>query len=160
MRFDEVAGLIERVGLPLVRYSQIKNATVSAAGDSAAVILGDTMGDLRKFYSLATIIFVGRSLVPMGGSDMMEAAALGKCTVFGPHTFNFKQTVDALLAGDGAIAVKDAADLLDVMRKCLAQRDYANGVAQRGQQIIRDNQGATAKTMEQIAKILPPLAAT
>ena len=159
-RFDEVAGLIERMGLPLVRYSQIKNATVSAAGDSAAVILGDTMGDLRKFYSLATIIFVGRSLVPMGGSDMMEAAALGRCTVFGPHTFNFKQTVDALLAGDGAIVVKDAADLLDVMRKCLAQRDYANGVAQRGQQIIRDNQGATAKTMEQIANILPPLAAT
>jgi 3-deoxy-D-manno-octulosonic-acid transferase len=61
------------------------------------VILGDTMGDLRKFYSLATAIFVGRSLVPMGGSDMMEAAALGKCTLFGPHTFNFRQTVEVLL---------------------------------------------------------------
>ena len=71
------------------------------------VILGDTMGDLKKFYALAAVVFVGRSLVPMGGSDMMEPTALGKCTLFGPHTFNFRQTVEALLKGHGAIQVTD-----------------------------------------------------
>ena len=75
------------------------------------------MGDLRKFYSLATIIFVGRSLVPMGGSDMMEAAALGKCTIFGPHAFNFRQTVEVLLQGRGAIQVTDAAHLRGTLRE-------------------------------------------
>ncbi len=90
------------------------------------MILGDTMGDLRKFYSLATVIFVGRSLVPMGGSDMMEAAALGKCTIFGPHAFNFKQAVDDLLKADGAILVKDADELFNAMTKCLTDADYAS----------------------------------
>lgn len=154
-RFNEVAQLIEQTGLPLARYSQIKDAA-SPALDSAAVILGDTMGDLRKFYSLATVIFVGRSLVPMGGSDMMEAAALGKCTLFGPHAFNFRQTVDALLAGGGAIEVKDAAELLAAVKRCLLEPEYARAIAQRGRRVIKDNQGATAKTVQHIAQFLPP----
>jgi 3-deoxy-D-manno-octulosonic-acid transferase len=121
---------------------------------SIDVVLGDTMGDLRKFYSIATIIFIGRSLVPMGGSDMMEAAALGKCIIFGPYTFNFKQAVGALLAEDGAIMVKDKDDLLRAMRKCLTEPDYAEKIAKNGQEVIRKNQGATAKTIDQIARFL------
>jgi len=153
-RFDEVAQLIERTGFPLIRYSQIKNNTASPPADNQKVILGDTMGDLRKFYSLATLIFVGRSLVPMGGSDMAEAAALGKCTIFGPHAFNFKQTVDALLADTGAIMVKDKEELLQTMQKCLSEPDFAQEIAKNGQEVIRKNQGATAKSIEQIAKFL------
>jgi 3-deoxy-D-manno-octulosonic-acid transferase len=120
------------------------------------IILGDTMGDLRKFYSLATIIFVGRSLVPMGGSDMMEAAALGKCTIFGPHAFNFKQAVDALLAEQGAIMAKNKEDLLQIMKKCLSDHAYAQKTAQNGKKVILKNQGATKKTIDQIAKLLLP----
>ncbi|MEE9370724.1 MAG: 3-deoxy-D-manno-octulosonic acid transferase [Sedimentisphaerales bacterium] len=152
-RFDKVAQLIKQVGLPLVRYSHIKEGEARPS-DKKAVILGDTMGDLRKFYSLATIIFVGRSLVPMGGSDIAEAAALGKCTIFGPHIFNFKQTVDALLADQGAIMVKDKQGLLETMQKCLTEPDFAQRIAQNGQEVIRKNQGATEKTIEQIAKFL------
>jgi 3-deoxy-D-manno-octulosonic-acid transferase len=153
-RFHEVAELIERMGLPLVRYSQLKAGGAQIADNNNAVILGDTMGDLRKFYSLATIIFVGRSLVPMGGSDMMEAAALGKCTIFGPHTFNFRQTVDVLLQGQGAIGVADKGDLQKAMEKCLSDPAYAEKIAQSGQAVIRANQGATARTMEVLRKIL------
>jgi 3-deoxy-D-manno-octulosonic-acid transferase len=155
-RFDEVAQLIKQMGLPLLRYSRIKDAPPDAHLDETAVVLGDTMGDLRKFYSLATVILVGRSLVPMGGSDMMEAAALGKCTLFGPHTFNFKQTVEALLAGKGAIEVKDAGELLAAVRKCLLEPDYRADIAQRGRQVIKANQGATAKTIQHLAALLPP----
>jgi 3-deoxy-D-manno-octulosonic-acid transferase len=148
-RFNEVAELIERMGFPLVRYSQLKS---SARGE--AVILGDTMGDLRKFYSLATVIFVGRSLVPMGGSDMMEAAALGRCTIFGPHAFNFRQTVEVLLQGQGAIQVSDKDDLQKAMEKCLSDPAYAAKIAQAGQAVIRQNQGATARTMEVLRGVL------
>lgn len=153
-RFEEVAQLIEQAGFDLIRYSRLKDKTAPPPADSQAVILGDTMGDLRKFYSLATIIFVGRSLVPMGGSDMAEAAALGKCTTFGPHAFNFKQTVDALLQGQGAIMVKDKQQLLETMEKCLTDTDFAQTIAQNGQEIIRKNQGATTKTIDQIEKFL------
>jgi 3-deoxy-D-manno-octulosonic-acid transferase len=153
-RFDEVAQLIEQAGFPAVRYSRLKGTTTRVADAGNAIILGDTMGDLRKFYSLARIILVGRSLVPMGGSDMMEAAALGKCTLFGPHAFNFRQTVEVLLAGRGAIEVKDGDDLLATMRKCLSEPAYAATVAKAGQEIIRQNQGATARTMEVLGTLL------
>jgi len=169
-RFDEVAQLIQSRGLGLIRYSQIKEppedksiskilipSGINRQSSIDAVILGDTMGDLRKFYSLATIIFVGRSLVPMGGSDMIEAAALEKCTIFGPHAFNFKQTVDALLTDNGAIMAKDKDDLLAAMKKCLTDPDYTQKIAQNGRKVIIKNQGATQKTVEEITKLLPPL---
>ncbi|MHC4865071.1 MAG: 3-deoxy-D-manno-octulosonic acid transferase [Planctomycetota bacterium] len=176
-RFDEVAQLIAEAGLDLLRYSLVKDApkpptdkTPVIVGDTQPshserneverristlpVILGDTMGDLRKFYSLATIIFVGRSLVPMGGSDMIEAAALAKPCLFGPHTFNFTQTVEALLEGDGAILVKDEQGLLEAMQKCLSDSSHAQQIAQNGREVIRKNQGATQKTIDQIKKLL------
>lgn len=153
-RFDEVAQLIEQSGFELIRYSRVKEGRVVSKNDKQAVILGDTMGDLRKFYSLATIIFVGRSLVPMGGSDMLEAAALGKPVLFGPYAFNFKQTVDVLLEGYGAIMVEDKQGLLDAMQKCLSEPRYARQIARNGQNVIRNNQGATQKTITQIAKFL------
>jgi 3-deoxy-D-manno-octulosonic-acid transferase len=167
-RFNEVAELIERMGFSLVRYSQLKGTPRGETGSPthyfalgsptpsprSAVILGDTMGDLRKFYSWATVIFVGRSLVPMGGSDMMEAAALGKCTIFGPHTFNFRQTVEVLLQGQGAIQVSDKDGLQEAMEKCLSDPAYAGKIAQAGQAVIRQNQGATARTMEVLRNVL------
>jgi len=153
-RFDEVAQLIEQTGFSLIRYSELKEGKAVSAEDKQSIILGDTMGDLRKFYSLATVIFVGRSLVPMGGSDMAEAAALGKATIFGPHAFNFQQTVDALLAGEGAIMVKDKEDLLEQMQKCLTEPNFRRKIAKNGREVIKNNQGATEKTILQIAKFL------
>lgn len=152
-RFDEVAQLIAGEGFDCVRYSSVKNADAGPP-EKAPVILGDTMGDLRKFYSLSTVIFVGRSLVPMGGSDMIEAAALGKCTIFGPHAFNFRQTVDALLADNGAILVNDERELFQTMRKCLLEPDFAREIAASGREVIKKNQGATDRSIEQIAKLL------
>jgi 3-deoxy-D-manno-octulosonic-acid transferase len=152
-RFDEVAQLIKDAGFDFVRFSSLKN-TDSKCSEKTPVILGDTMGDLRKFYSLSTIIFVGRSLIPMGGSDMMEAAALGKPTLFGPHAFNFRQTVDALLKDEGAVMVKDEQDLLQTIQKCLSEPDFAQKIAKKGWEVIKKNQGATQKTITQIIKFL------
>jgi 3-deoxy-D-manno-octulosonic-acid transferase len=152
-RFDEVAQLIKDAGFDFVRYSFLKD-TNTKYREKPPVILGDTMGDLRKFYSLSTIIFVGRSLVQMGGSDMMEAAALGKTTLFGPHAFNFRQTVDALLKDEGAVMVKDEQHLLQTMQKCLTDTNFAQQIARNGRQVIKKNKGATKKTIDQIAALL------
>ena len=152
-RFDEVARLIGDAGFEFIRYSSIKNTDVRCR-EKPPVILGDTMGDLRKFYCLANVIFVGRSLVPMGGSDMIEATALGKCTVFGPYTFNFRQTADSLLASNGAIVVNDGNELQKTIQKCLYEPDYAHKIARNGQDVIRNNQGATLRCIKQIGKLL------
>ncbi|NIP25233.1 MAG: glycosyltransferase [Phycisphaerae bacterium] len=85
---------------------------------------------------------------------MMEAAALGKPTLFGPHAFNFRQTVDALLEDEGAVMVKDEQDLLQTMQKCLTDADFAQKIANNGRQVIKKNQGATQKTIEQITALL------
>ena len=152
-RFDEVNELITQSPFTHVRYSDLKSgsATLDHKPD---VILGDTMGDLKKFYSLATVVFVGRTMVPMGGSDMMEPAALGKFTIFGKHTFNFKQTVEVLLEGNGAIEVKNSKQLLQVLTKGLTDTQYAGTIAANGQQVIKDNQGATQKTIDSIKTLL------
>jgi 3-deoxy-D-manno-octulosonic-acid transferase len=154
-RFDQVAQWIEQAGLPLVRYSRIKDGSDHRAIPSDTVILGDTMGDLRKFYSLATVIFVGRSLVPMGGSDMMEAAALGKPTLFGPHTFNFRQAVELLLHAQGAIEVRDLEHLQQAIERCLLEPDFAQRIANNGRRVIQENQGATARTLDHVLRLLP-----
>jgi 3-deoxy-D-manno-octulosonic-acid transferase len=152
-RFSEVAQIIADAGFDFIRYSTIKNTDVRYK-EKPAVILGDTMGDLRKFYCLANVVFVGRSLVPMGGSDMIEVAALGKYTIFGPHTFNFRQTVEVLLANNGAIVVNDGDELFRAIQKCFLEPDFARRIAQNGQEIIKMNQGATTKSIEQIEELL------
>lgn len=152
-RFEEVAELIRRSGFPWVRYSRLKEQNAAAEG-KPDIILGDTMGDLNNFYALASVVFVGRTLVPLGGSDMMESAALGKCTLFGPHTFNFKQTVQELLAGQGAIEVADKEQLFEMTRKCLLDRDFARRIAENGQNIILRSKGATQKTLQALREVL------
>jgi 3-deoxy-D-manno-octulosonic-acid transferase len=153
-RFNEVAELIRSMGLSVEKYSRIKSGQVRLE-NKTPIILGDTMGDLRKFYCLSSgPVFVGRTLVPMGGSDMMEPAALGKCVLFGPHTFNFRQTVEALLAGQGAIEVQDEGELFSAMERCLADPAYVQHIAANGRRVIADNQGATGKTVAAIREAL------
>lgn len=152
-RFDETAQLIEKAGFAYVRYSRLKGED-RPCQTKPPVILGDTMGDLRKFYALADIVFVGRTLTPMGGSDMMEPAGLGKCTLFGPHTFNFRQTVEVLLGGRGAIEVQDEHDLETHVRQLLLNKELADQTAQNGRRIILDNKGTTGKMVEELKKIL------
>jgi 3-deoxy-D-manno-octulosonic-acid transferase len=85
---------------------------------------------------------------------MAAAAAPGKCTIFGRYTFNFNQTVDCLLKDSGAIQVENEQELLVVIQKCLNEPDYALKIAQNGQNVIRKNQGATKRTVEQIKMLL------
>ncbi len=153
-RFDEVAALIQKQQLPLIRYSNIKNSSQKIDIPADSVILCDTMGDLKKFYSLAEIVFVGRSMCPMGGSDMMESTAMGKFTTFGVHTFNFKQTVDALLNADGAVEVENAQQLEAVLHKALCDDQYKDKIASNGKQVIAENQGATEKSVKIIKQYL------
>ena len=154
-RFDEVARLIESRGHRVLRYSEIKQGRQAVtADDGCAVILGDTMGDLRRFYSLANAVFVGRSLVPMGGSDMMEVAALGLAVVTGPYTDNFTETVNALKAAGGLEMVTNHSELTGATRRLLVEPEDAARMGRAARQVIIDNKGATQQSLEEIVQLL------
>lgn len=150
-RFEEVARLISAGGSELVRRS--RHGDGAAIEPSGAVILGDTMGDLRKFYSLAACVFVGRSLVPMGGSDMIEAAALAKPVCLGYYTFNFPQAETMVRAGC-AKRVADTEELAVVLRDWLANPEAAAEMGRQARDFVRTQQGATRRNVEMIARIL------
>ncbi|MFP4104936.1 MAG: 3-deoxy-D-manno-octulosonic acid transferase [Phycisphaerae bacterium] len=150
-RFDEVARIIADAGFHLIRRSEHPDRSTPESSDEA-VILGDTMGELRKFYSLSTVAFVGRSLVPMGGSDMIEAAGLGKPTCFGPHTFNFPQADE--MTEHGCVRVADADELAALLTRWLAEPDKAAAAGREARDFVADRKGATKRNVAMICRIL------
>ncbi len=154
-RFEEVGQLIASRGCRLLRYSHVKSGECELAeGADEAVILADAMGDLRKFYSLADVVFVGRSLVPMGGSDMMEVAALGKAVVTGPYTENFMEAVRLLMEEKAIEVVADGRQLKEIVRKLLLDPKAAGAMGRRGREVIVKNQGATRRSVEAIGRLM------
>lgn len=161
-RFNEVAKLIEQAGLPCVRRSTWeKYGTLShmETPNPNSVVLGDTMGELRKFYSLADVVFVGRTLVDLGskqhGSDMIEPAALGKPVIVGPFTGNFIEAMKRFREAKAIREVANATQLQDAVSDYLMAPIAAKEMGSRAQQVVRSNQGATLRHVQAILSYLP-----
>jgi len=162
-RFDEVATEIEGAGFDLIRRSS-KSAIGNRQSQIAPpVILGDTMGELRKFYSLADVVFVGRSLVDLGsrqhGSDMIEPAALAKPVVVGPFTGNFAEVMNRFRGADGIREVSTPKELGGQIDQWLKEPESAKALGKRAQDVVRRERGATGRHIELILKHLPAFAA-
>jgi 3-deoxy-D-manno-octulosonic-acid transferase len=116
------------------------------------------MGELRKFYSLADVVFVGRSLVDLGarqhGSDMIEPAALAKPVIVGPYTGNFAEVVNAFREADAIARVRDEYELSAAVERLLSNPAGANAMGQRAQDVVRREQGATRRHVEFILEHL------
>jgi 3-deoxy-D-manno-octulosonic-acid transferase len=152
-RFDEVADTITRMGFRCLRRTKCK----LPAGQSLArdqVVLGDTMGELRKFYSIAKVAFVGRSLVPMGGSDMMEAAGLARPVLVGPHAFNFAEPMKVLVDAGAACVVPGEDELAAKVVELLTDSAKAAAMGRCGQEAIRANKGASRQTLDLVCELL------
>jgi len=162
-RFDEVAGLIEAARFRCVRRSQTVGQAAGAAPSASAsavppVVLGDTMGELRKFYSLADVVFVGRTLVDLGpsqsGSDMIEPAALGKPVIVGPYTANFAEAMKKLREADGIMEVADEETLAQTVSVLRFSPKEATEMGRRAQAVVRKEKGATLRHAEVILGLL------
>ena len=160
-RFAEVARLIEARGHRCRRRSQQADgstpyqATASPGPTTEPpVLLGDTMGELRKFYALADVVFVGRTLVPLGGSDLMEIAALARPMCFGLHTENFADVAQKLLSAQAAVRVMDKTHLAPAVGRLLQDRTAAAAMGHRAQEVVRRNRGATKKTVALLCRSL------
>lgn len=150
--FDAAADAVTAAGLGVVRRS--KTAEWQGSKLLPPVILGDTMGELMKWYGLADIVFVGRSFVPLGGSNPMEPGSLARPLVWGPEMFNFPVESAALAEAGAAREVRDAADLAAAIVDLLTHRERRRQMGEAARQTIRGMQGATRRTVDLVREAL------
>jgi 3-deoxy-D-manno-octulosonic-acid transferase len=152
-RFDEVAQLLARSGLSFTRRSGTLKRELQTPPD---VILLDTIGELASAYQFAAVVFVGGSLVPRGGHNIIEPAACSKPIIIGPHTENFRQIVADFKEASGVIVLTEPLQdaLTNELIHMLRDPEYAAALGTRARGLLARNQGATERTLAAIASVL------
>ncbi|SDC67982.1 lipid IV(A) 3-deoxy-D-manno-octulosonic acid transferase [Paraburkholderia lycopersici] len=162
-RFDEVAALVERRNFKLERRSRWAAATVAAASAhegaralprDVSVLLGDSMGEMGAYYAAADLAFIGGSLLPLGGQNLIEACAVGVPVLIGPHMFNFTQaTADATAAG-AALQVQDPAGLARALRELFNDKPRRVAMGAAAAAFAARHRGATARTVDVVQALV------
>lgn len=150
-RFDEVAQLLDRSGLPWQRRSELEPARKS----DARILLVDTMGELSAWWGTAHIGYVGGSMGTRGGQSMIEPAAYGVAVSFGPKTHNFRDVVRLMFAREAAVVVRDGDELSAFVHACLQDAATMTLLGARSQKLVSEQLGATDKTIAVLGKLLP-----
>lgn len=149
-RFDSVRVLSEKRGLRTATRTQ---ASVSYA--DIDVFVGDTMGELPMFYAASDVGFVGGSLVPVGGHNLLEPAALALPIITGPHTFNFEEITRRLSEIGACVEANSAEQLAQIVLAYFRDADSRHSAGQKAQQFVRENQGAEARVADMLSELLP-----
>lgn len=150
-RFEEVAKLIEGQGLQVQRRSQL--GAVSIATDTH-ILLGDTMGEMFAYYAACDLAFIGGSLLPFGGQNLIEAAACGKPVLFGPHMFNFAQSSEAAKEAGAAVSLSDATAVFVETVRLLKSQTSMQHMAQQALGFALRDRGATARTHTLLSRLI------
>lgn len=145
-RFDSVAELCRQQGYEVVRRSEGRPCTATTA-----VFVGDSMGELLLFLATADLCYMGGSLVPVGGHNLLEPAAVGLPVVFGPHMFNFATISQMFLERGAARQVKDSGELARVVTELFASAELRHEIARQAKQLLAENRGAQARLESLIA---------
>jgi 3-deoxy-D-manno-octulosonic-acid transferase len=163
-RVGEVVALIEARGLAAVRRSALpgprsRSHTASGTGPLRSkpdVIVIDTVGELAQMYALADAVFVGGSLVPRGGHNVLEPALRAKPVLVGPHTDNFREAAGLLVAAGGAVIVHDGVSLGVELRRLLADAGLAARRGEAAFEALAAHHGAVRQTLDLVARFLLP----
>ena len=147
-RFDDVARLVEERGLRLARRSSLPDRV------EADVLLGDSMGEMFAYYAACDCAYIGGSLLPLGGQNLIEACALGKPVLVGQHTFNFLQATEEAVAAGGALRVADADALLREAADLLRDDARRAAMGTRALSFAAKHRGATARTVELLQRFI------
>lgn len=148
-RFNSVHDLAVQQGFATVRRSSGQPVTAQTS-----VLVGDTMGELLFLYALADIAFVGGSLVPNGGHNLLEPAALAKPVLSGPHLFNFLEIAAMLRNAEALIECRDAASLSAAVQQLFDQPQKARDMAQAGLAVMKANQGALQRLLYGLGRLV------
>jgi len=143
-RFDEVAKMIEARGLEMCRRSALD---ADAIASDVRVMLGDSMGEMFAYYAACDIAFIGGSLLPLGGQNLIEACAVGKPVLIGPHTFNFATVSEDAIAVGAALRIPDAAAMIAAAMKLLHTDTELANMGSNAQAFAQQHRGATERTM-------------
>ena len=146
-RFVEVAEMCRKQGFTI----QMRQHSTRCASGIEVFIL-DAMGELARFYAASDVAFVGGSLVPLGGHNLLEPAALGIPVVAGPHLFNFEEIARKLTVGGALKIVHDPADLIEQVAALLHDSDARDRAGRSGHAIVESNRGATARVLAMLAR--------
>jgi 3-deoxy-D-manno-octulosonic-acid transferase len=152
-RSREIGRQLQSRGVKFVYRTEITRSTHYAPNDIQCLLV-NTTGELMHFYQQATLIFIGKSLTAQGGQNPIEPGALGKPMVFGPNMQNFAAVVSNFLARDGAVQVRDAAELEKSLGDLLANPARREQLGQNALLVVRENQGAIERTVDMIVKRL------
>ena len=150
-RFDEVARLIEAVGLTHQRRSALDSVELKA---ETRVLLGDSLGELFAYYAACDVAFVGGSLAPLGGQNLIEAASVGRPVLVGPHSFNFEEATRLAIEAGAALRVADADDLLANALRLLNDEPTRARMGEAGLAFAKRHRGAAARVAELIVPLL------
>ena len=153
-RTREVSRLIEKTGFVPVLKTEAERSSYKWQNTKREIILIDTVGDLEKVYSISNFVFVGKSLVPSGGQNMMEPAGMGNPVIFGPHTYNFEEEVDLLLKNSAAKVVKTEEELFETVEFFIRNPDAAKEIGLKAQKVVNGKRGATEKNIEILRDII------
>ncbi|MEZ4598885.1 MAG: 3-deoxy-D-manno-octulosonic acid transferase [Syntrophotaleaceae bacterium] len=151
-RCRAVAELLSARRIPFVRRSEIEQTVEPLSG--GMVLLVDSIGEVLKFYAVADLVFVGGSLVPVGGHNVLEASLLRKPVLFGPHMHNFKEISRLLIEAGGGISVVDADELHDRAAELLADPEAGRALGLRGYKLLEENRGATDHALKAMEGLL------
>jgi 3-deoxy-D-manno-octulosonic-acid transferase len=138
--------------------SNLKGARRSDGDDLSRetdIYIADTIGELGLFYSLAGPVFVGGSLVPHGGQNVLEPARFGRCILSGPHTTNFSDVIADMRAGDALIEVEDAEELSAALIRLLSHKDEAVNLGHRAQQVAHRQNSVLERVLARLEPLLP-----
>jgi 3-deoxy-D-manno-octulosonic-acid transferase len=152
-RFDEVEAMVAERGLSVLRRSSLSAPGAHVPAETE-VVLGDSMGEMFAYYSACDLAFIGGSLQPLGGQNLIEPAALGKPILVGQHTFNFAQATEDCLHEGGAARVSSADALIAEAARLLADDAARSTMGRQALVFANRHRGATARTLD----LLPPLA--
>lgn len=147
-RIPEVEREAAALDLPTVRRSGLEAGT-----KKDAVILLDTVGELKKFYRVSDIVFVGGSLIPKGGHNLMEPAAFSRPIVTGPHLHNFAHVAELLSQAGGLAVVKSPEELELRVRSLIENPGQRQDLGKRAFAVIAENRGATTKTAQALLRL-------
>lgn len=151
-RSASVCEVVRQRGLRPVCWSEVGEAMRPLGGDDVVVV--DVIGQLQRFYAACDVAFVGGSLVPHGGQNMLEPAALGRAVIFGPHTANFRRDVELLLAAEAVVQVQDRAEFAEQLASLLGDHELCAQYGARARRVITQNQGATARTFDLVVDLV------
>ncbi|MGZ8983945.1 MAG: lipid IV(A) 3-deoxy-D-manno-octulosonic acid transferase [Methylotenera sp.] len=153
-RFDEVAELLNKRGISFCRRSEFSLGSVAADIPGNSVILGDSMGEMFTYYAACDVAFIGGSLLPLGGQNLIEACAVGKPVLIGPYTFNFEQATALAITAGAAQRVQNSMDLAQATKTLFADETKRQQMATAALRFSELSRGATLRTMVLIAAFM------